>query len=189
MGEQHLPTRAAALELLEQRLSNLALRQHSLATEAIARALARRLGEDEDLWGLTGLLHDLDLDVVGDDMQRHARVAAEWLQAMDFPPAGVDAILRHNEAQGLPRSTRLDHGLAAAEQLTGMIRTTALVQPSRKVADVKLKSVVKRMKDKRFAAAVDREAIAECRLLGLELDEFVQLSIEAMTTAADEIGL
>jgi len=188
--EQKLPTREAALALLYSKIADPQLRAHCLATEAILRHLARRLGEDEDLWGLSGLLHDLDLPAVGTDMTVHGRVSEGWLREIGFPEEGIDAIVHHNaEGLGLTRTTPFHHAVAAAEQITGLIRTTALVQPSRQVADVKVSSVVKRMKDKRFAANVDRESIRECQHLGLALEDFVALAIAAMTEQAEALGL
>ncbi len=184
-----VPTRESALELLRSKLHTEQLVVHSLASEAIMRALARRLGEDEDLWGICGLLHDLDLDQVGDDMSVHGTVTATWLRELSFPEEGVDAILRHNEALGYERETVLDHALAAAEQITGLIRATALIYPSKRLADVKPKSISKRMKDKRFAAKVSREAIRECELIGIPLAEFIQISLDAMKDIAKELGL
>ncbi|MBM4319099.1 MAG: HDIG domain-containing protein [Deltaproteobacteria bacterium] len=188
--EEKLPSREQALRLLHEHLSDPQLLAHSLAAEAIMRRLARKLGEDEELWGLSGLLHDLDLQSVANDMSVHGRRTEQWLSELGFPRAGIEAVLRHNaEGLGLDRTTRFDHALAAAEQITGMIKAATLVLPSRKVADVKAASVLKRMKDKRFAANVDRASIAECGQLGIELPDFIQLSIEAMAEIADELGL
>ena len=154
------------------------------------RRLAQELGEDEELWGISALLHDLDLEAVEDDMSQHGLLTAEWLRGMGFPEEGIDAVLRHNaEGLGLSRSTRFDHALAAAEQITGLVRATALVYPSRKVADVKPRSVLKRMKDKRFAAKVNRDRIRECSLVGVDLSDFVKLSLEAMSAISDELEL
>lgn len=188
--EERLPSREEALALLASHIRDPQLFGHSLAAEAIMRWLARQLGEPEDLWGLCGLLHDLDLESVDHDMSIHGRRTAEWLAAQGFPHAGIEAILRHNaEGLGLARTTRLDHALAAAEQMTGMIKAAALVLPSKNLAEIKVSSVLKRMKDKRFAANVDRASIAECSALGIDLPDFVQLSIEAMVEIAEALGL
>ena len=182
-------TRAQAWELLTTHLSTPNLLKHSLATEAVMRAAAKRLGEDEDYWGITGLLHDLDLDLVGPDMAVHTRKTAEILRAAGIDETAVDAIVRHNEAQGLPRETKLHHALAACETITGLVTATALVYPDENLASVKPKSVVKRMKEKAFAAAVSRPLILECELIGIPLAEFAELAVEAMRGIAGELGL
>lgn len=185
-----LMSREQALQLLRDKLHTEHLIHHSLASEAIMRSLARRLGGDEELWGLSGLLHDLDLEEVGDDMSRHGEVTAEWLAERGFPEAGIDAIRHHNaEGLGLTRTTQLHFAITAAEQITGLIRATALIYPSRKLADIKNKSVRKRMKDKRFAAAVNRDRIRLCSELGIELADFIELSVAAMKDISDDLGL
>jgi len=181
--------REQAWRLVQEKVQNVNLRRHMLATEAVMRALARRLGRDENLWGLTGLLHDIDLEEVDNDMHRHAAVAAGWLQER-LPAEAVEAIRRHNaEGLGLERSTELDHALAAGETTTGLVVAAVLVLPAKKIADLKVKSVRKRMKEPRFAAGVNREIIRECELLGLELGEFLEIAVEAMRPLGGDIGL
>jgi putative nucleotidyltransferase with HDIG domain len=154
------------------------------------RHLAQRLGEDEKLWGLTGLLHDIDLEQTRDDQQQHARVGAEMLRQAGFPEAGIQAVLAHDgEVLGIKRQTPLEHALACAETRTGLIVATALVQPETKLASVKPKSVKKRMQEKRFAQNVNREIIKECEQLGIELADFIQLSLNAMQSIAPLLGL
>ena len=188
--EERLPVREEALQLLHDKIHDPQLLGHMLASEAIMRKLARQLGEDEDLWGLAGLLHDLDLESVAGDMGVHGRLTEGWLSERGFPRAGIEAILNHNaEGLGLARTTRFDHALAAAEQMTGMVKAATLVLPSRRLAEVKASSVIKRMKDRRFAANIDRASIAECKDIGIEIPDFVQLSIEAMVEIAEELGL
>jgi len=182
-------SREEALQTVEQKVQNVNLRRHMLATEAVMRALAERLGRDTDLWGLTGLLHDIDLEEVDGDMHRHAAKAAEWLEGK-LPEKALHAIRRHNAAGlGLERTEEFDHALAAAETLTGLVVATTLVLPSKKIADLKAKSVRKRMKEPRFAASVDRGIIRECERLGLELTEFIDLSVEAMRSIGPQLGL
>ncbi|MBM4371049.1 MAG: HDIG domain-containing protein [Deltaproteobacteria bacterium] len=178
------------MTFLRSHLGTTNLVRHSLATEAILRALARRLGEDEELWGLTGLFHDLDLDLVGGDMARHARTTVDILKKMGFPDEGLAAILAHNgDVLGVPLRTPLDIALLAAETTTGLIVAAALVVPTRKLADVAAKSVLKRMKEQRFAAGVDRAKVMKCEALGIPLPEFIELSLEAMRGVAADIGL
>ena len=163
---------------------------HCLASEAVMRALAVRLGEDEDRWGLTGLLHDVDVEVTDADPKVHALKAAEILEDFELDPEMLDAIRMHNdEATGKPRSTPFQHALAAGETITGLIYATTLVYPDKKLESVKYKSVRKRMKEKAFAASVNREHILECEKIGIPLDEFIQLSVDAMRGIAGEIGL
>ncbi len=182
--------REQALQLLEERVSSPALRKHGLATEAIMRALARRFGEDEDLWGITGLLHDLDLELIGNDMTRHGLVTCDILAERGFPPRALQAIKAHNgDVLGIECTDPFDFALTSAESMTGLISAAALVQPSRALADVKVKSIVKRMKEKRFAANVSRERIRQHESLGLPFAEFCALSIAAMQAIAPELGL
>ena len=153
-----IPTRDEALELLARHVQTPYTLRHSLATEAVTRALARRLGQDEDLWGITGLLHDLDLDEVAGDMGRHARRTAEILASLDVPSEMCAAILSHNgDVLGLPCREPLDFAVTAGESVTGMVFAMAKVLPSGSLADVKASSVRKRLKEPRFAANVSRE--------------------------------
>lgn len=176
------------LNLLSKHVSNPKMIAHCLASEAVMRELARHFGEDENVWGVAGLLHDLDVEITNADPKRHALVAAEMLEEV-LPADAVDAIRMHNEeATGLPRSTRFQHALAAGETIAGMIFATALVYPDKRIASVKPKSVIKRMKEKQFAASVNRDTILECEKIGLSLEEFVQLSLSALTPIAPSLG-
>ncbi|MBI5502943.1 MAG: HDIG domain-containing protein [Deltaproteobacteria bacterium] len=179
--------RDEALELVRGRIANPNLVKHMLATEAVMDALALRLGEDRELWSRTGLLHDLDLDVTEGDMARHGRVAYEALAAVDVPEDLRRAVLAH--VGHVPAQNRLEHAVVAADPVTGLITAAALVAPSKKLADVRVESLRKRMKEKRFAANVNREQIARCSELGLALDEFLALSLAAMQHIAPELGL
>ena len=164
--------------------------KHCLATEAIMRHLARALGEDENLWGLTGLLHDIDLEHTRDDQSQHAKLGAKILKEKGFPEAGVKAVLAHNgEILGIERQSILEHALTCAETITGMIVATALIYPDKKLDPVKTKSITKRMKEKRFAENVSRDKIRECEHLGMELPDFIKLSLEAMQQISLQLGL
>ena len=177
-----LPTREDALALLKEHLTTPYLIKHSLASEAVLRGLARHLGEDEDLWGLTGLLHDLDLDGLGEDLSGHAIEGARLVAARfeGFPEEALQAIRCHNDANGIPCVSRLDHALAAGESITGLVFATQLVLPSKKLGDVKPKSVKKRIKEPRFAARVNRERIGHHAELGLDAAAFCQIAVDAM---------
>lgn len=181
--------RKEALQLLDEYISNPNMIKHCLATEAVMRTLARNLGENEDKWGLAGLLHDLDVESQP-DLGTHTRETVKVLSAKGIDPEIIDAIRMHNEkAHGEKRQTRFHHALAAGETVTGLVTATALVYPDKKLRSVKPKSVRKRFKEKAFAKGADRDIIRECELLGLEVNEFCNLALTAMQEIADELGL
>lgn len=183
-------TREDAITLLDEYIKNEKMKFHCLASEAVLRALARRLGRDEERWGLAGLLHDIDVELVNADLSVHGLEAEKILAGRDIDPEIISAIKMHNEkASGKPRSTEFEYALAAGETVTGLITATAMVYPDKKVASVKPKSVVKRMKEKAFAASVNRDYIMECEKIGIPLEEFVQISLEAMNSVSESIGL
>ncbi|OPL19665.1 MAG: hypothetical protein AVO35_01450 [Candidatus Aegiribacteria sp. MLS_C] len=178
-----------ALMMLRENLDNENLVRHCLATEAVMRRLAEDRGEDPELWGLTGLLHDLDYEMTGDDYSRHGLVAAEMLEGL-LPEENLRAIKAHNaENNGVRRESVLDHLLAAGESITGLIVAVALVYPERTLEPVRPKSVAKRMRMTAFARSVPRETIMECEEAGYDLQTFVGLALEAMKGIAGEIGL
>ena len=182
--------RRKALDLVKEYIKDEKMRIHCLASEAVMRALARRLDEDEEKWGLAGLLHDIDVEVTGADPQKHGLEAENILMEYDIDPEIIDAITMHNEvATGKERSTTFQHALAAGETITGLVYATTLVYPDKKIASVKPKSVVKRMKEKAFAASVNRDHIRECEKVGIPLPEFAELSVNAMKEISDEIGV
>ncbi|UCH43396.1 MAG: HDIG domain-containing protein [Dehalococcoidales bacterium] len=181
--------RQEALESVRDNVENENLVKHMLATEAIMRALARRLGEDEEEWGLTGLLHDIDMDLTEGDMESHSRLGADLVREMGVSEVIAQAILCHNETHGIPRETELDKALFCADPLTGLIIAAALVRPDKKLSGVEAKSVRKRFKEKSFAAGANREQIALCSELGIELDEFIELGLKAMQGIAPDLDL
>jgi uncharacterized protein len=183
-------TRTEALELLHHYIESENLRRHCLAAEAVLQSMADRLGQDKEKWGLAGLLHDLDVELVNADPKIHGLETAKILASHNFPADAIEAIILHNEmATGRPRTETFHHALCAGETITGLITATALVYPDKKLASVKPKSILKRMKEKHFAASVDRDKIRECELAGIPLAEFVNLSLEAMRGISDELGL
>jgi len=183
-------TRDEAVALLAQYVKNENMIRHSLASEAVLRALAKRLNRDEEQWGLAGLLHDIDIEVVGGDLSVHGREGEKILSERNVDPEIVEAVRMHNEtAAGAVRSREFHHALAAGETVTGLITATALVYPDRKLASVKVKSVTKRMKEKAFAASVNRDTVRECEKIGLPLDEFVGIALSAMQGISDRLGL
>lgn len=182
-------TRDEALDSIRANIENKNTIKHMLATEAIMRALARRFGEDEEEWGLTGLLHDIDMELTEGDMNTHSKLGADLARELGASEAMAHAILCHNQTHDIPLETKLDKALYCADPLTGLIIAAALVRPDRKLAGVEARSVRKRFKEKSFAAGASREQIAQCAELGLELDEFIELGLEAMKGIADDLGL
>lgn len=162
--------------------------KHMLATEAIMRALARKLGENEEEWGITGLIHDIDMELVEGDMSSHSKLSADIAQELGASETVAHAILCHNEAHGIPRETKLDKALFCADPLSGLITAAALVRPD-KLSGLTTKSVMKRFREKSFAAGVNRKQVAQCQEIGLELEEFISLGIEAMKKIAPELEL
>jgi putative nucleotidyltransferase with HDIG domain len=174
--------RQQAIDLLHQYIKNERMIFHSLASEAVLRTVARRLGREEEKWGQAGLLHDLDVEITHADPYIHGLETARILTELGVDDDVVEAIRLHNElAANQPRTTEFHHALAAGETITGLILATSLVYPDKKISSVKPKSVVKRMKEKAFAASVKRENILECEMIGIPLEEFAELAIGAMT--------
>ncbi len=181
--------RDEVLDSIRANVENDNLIRHMLATEAIMRAMARRFGEDEEEWGLTGLLHDIDVELTADDVHSHSKLGADLARELGASEKMAHAILRHNEAHGIPCETLLDKALFCADPLTGLIIAGALVSPDKKLSGLTAKSLLKRFGDKRFAAGAKREQIARCTEIGLELEEFIALGLQAMKGIAGELGL
>lgn len=181
--------REKALDLLKKYLKNDNLIKHSLAVEAIMIGLAERLGEDAEKYGLAGLLHDIDYDMTVDDIERHSLLGAEILEKEGIEADIIYAVKVHNEIHGLARNSLLDKALYAADPTSGFITAAALVRPDKKIAEVKLKSLKKRFKEKAFAKGASREQMATCAELGLGLDEFLTICLGSMQKVADELGL
>jgi putative nucleotidyltransferase with HDIG domain len=182
-------TREEALGSIRASVENANLVKHMLATEAVMRALARRLGEDEKTWGLTGLLHDIDVELTDGDMTQHSMLGSDLARELGASEEMVHAILAHNQGHGIALETRLDKALFCADPLTGLITAAALVRPDKKLAGVEARSVRKRFKEKSFAAGADRGQIAGCLELGIELDDFLQVGLSAMKGIAKDLGL
>jgi len=182
-------TREEALKVIRQNVKNENLVKHMLATEAIMRALARKLNQNEDEWGMAGLLHDIDVELVNNNMEQHSRLASQLVKNMGVSDEIAHAILTHNEAHGEPLQTMMDKALFCADPLTGLITAGALVRPDRKLAGVEAKSIRKRFKEKSFAAGASREQMSTCSNVGLELDAFIELGLEAMKGVAGDLGL
>jgi len=183
-----LPSREDALALMHEHVRSESLRRHMYAVEAACRAYARRFGEDEDLYGLAGLLHDFDYEQHPDEHPLHGSAI---LRERGYPEAVMNAILSHYAARtGVEPATRLERTLCACDEITGLVTAAALVRPSRSVMDLEARSVLKKMKDRAFAAGVDREDVRRAAgELGVELPEHVEAVIAAMRTVAPELGL
>lgn len=185
----NLPTRPQAYSLLTQYNQNDSLIKHALAVEGVMRFVARKRGEDEDKWGIIGLIHDLDYEQFPEE---HCRKTEEILKEHNWPQEYIRAAISHGWgicSDVEPRS-ELEKVLYAVDELTGLVVTTALVRPSKSVMDLKAKSVKKKWKDKRFAAGVDRSIIEKgCNMLGMELTELITDTIMGMREVAAEIGL
>jgi putative nucleotidyltransferase with HDIG domain len=183
--------RERAWQLFCEWTESESLRKHVLAVEAAMRAYARRFGEDEEAWAVVGLLHDLDYERYPTmDGTGHPFKAVEYLRSIGYPEVVTRAILSHADFSGVARESRMEHTLFAVDELTGFISAVALVRPSKRVADVDAKSVRKKMKDKAFARAVNRDDLVQgAEELGLEFDDHIAFTVEALTAQAERLGL
>ncbi|HEY0970910.1 MAG TPA: HD domain-containing protein, partial [Gemmatimonadales bacterium] len=189
-----LPARSDALALVHEHTASDSLRKHMLAVEAAMRAYARHFGDDEERWGLAGLLHDFDYERFPNAAQsateEHPAEGVRILHAHGYPDDVLEAILGHASYTGVPRESLMARALFAVDELTGLVTATALVKPSRSVHDVDARSVRKKMKDKAFARGVNREdVIRGAAELGVDLDEHVAFVIRAMQDEAEVLGL
>ena len=177
-------TRNQAMEILKSRDSEAVIIAHCLQTEAVLRGLAEHMDRDRDLWGVTGLLHDLDYPDTWQEPEKHGAFAAGQL-ADKLPEEALAAIRAHNaEENGASPQSDLDFALRCGESVTGLISANALVRPQG-MQGMKPSSLKKKMKDKSFAAGVSRERIMECERLGLDLDNFLRIGIESLAGMAD----
>jgi len=186
-------TNEEALHIWGKYLNTEYLKLHTIESSAIMRKLARHLGKDEDLWGNTGLLHDLDMDLIHGDYHSHGIKTVEILQNEGYEiPDMFHAILSHTEGinENSPkRDSDFDYILSAAENITGIISAYVAVRPDKKIAGTQASSIVKRLKSKAFAASVNRDFIYDIEKAGLQLNEFIQISIDAMSEISVEIGM
>jgi putative nucleotidyltransferase with HDIG domain len=186
-----MPTRDDAYVLMTTHVKNENLQKHMLSVEAAMRFYARKYGEDEELWAMTGLLHDCDYEEYP-DLHDHTLVAARWLQEDGYDERIVYAILAHNDLNlpTHPRNDLLSKGLYACDEITGMVTATSLVRPNKSIFGLEVSSVRKKMKSKGFAAGVNREDLVNgAAELGIDLDEHIAFVIQAMSSVADTLGL
>jgi putative nucleotidyltransferase with HDIG domain len=184
-----IPARQEALALLTEHTKNENLIKHGLSVEAAMRHYADIFGEDEELWGAIGLIHDFDYEKFP-GLEEHPYKGAEILRERGYQEFLIDAVMSHASYTNIPRDTRLKKTLFAVDELCGLITAVALVRPSKKLAEVKVKSVKKKMKDKGFARNVNRDEIHEgAALLELDLNDHIANVIQAMQAIADDLGL
>lgn len=181
--------REEALALLAEQVNNKNLLKHMLATEAVMARLAAILNQDEELWGLTGLLHDLDYDLTSGEPERHGLLGARLLEEKGYPSEMVQAVKAHNERLGVSRRSLLDKALYATDPVTGLLVAAALVHPEKKLSAIEVDFVLNRYKEKSFARGASREQIESCVEIGLPLEQFLALSLEAMQGVAGELEL
>lgn len=187
--EKTVTDRAAAWSLLTEFTQSESLRKHALAVEACMRAYARHYGEDEQRWGVVGLIHDFDYEKYP-SLDDHPMRGSEILEQRGWPEEIRRAILSHADHTGVARQTRMEHALFACDELAGFITAVALVKPGKSLAEVDARSVRKKMKDKAFARSVSRDDITRgAQELGVELEQHIAFCIDAMKGIAGELGL
>jgi putative nucleotidyltransferase with HDIG domain len=187
--ESHTPSRTEAFQLLKEYNQSESLIKHALAVEGVMRYMARKRGENEDIWGIVGLVHDLDYEKYP---EQHCRKTEEILRQRGWPEDLIRAVISHGWGicTEVKPETEMEKVLYAIDELTGLVVTTALVRPSKSVMDMKAKSVKKKWKDKRFAAGVNRDIIENgAKMLDVELNELITDTIRGMREVAADIGL
>jgi hypothetical protein len=182
--------RQKALQLIDQYIQNQNLKKHLLAAEALMKALARKFNENEEIWGLAGLLHDLDWEITKETPEKHPLIAVEILEKEGFPKEVVEAIKKHNHLQGLIPETNLEKALYSCEEITGFIVAVALVMPSKKLSEVTVERILNKFKEPSFAKGVNREIILQAEpMLGLKLEELAEIALKAMQEISEDLGL
>lgn len=179
--------REEALSLVKSKVTQKNLVKHMLATEAVMRRLARHFEEDEGVWGLAGLIHDLDYQDTVDNPDMHALITADILKEKGLSEEIIHAVKVH--AWKAEAESKLDWSLYCTDPTTGFIVACALMHPSKKLANLDLKFLVNRFKEKRFAAGADREQMKTCEKIDLSLEEFLSMALEAMQGVSGELGL
>jgi putative nucleotidyltransferase with HDIG domain len=188
-------TRKQALDLLHKHMKNVNLRRHCYAVEAVMRALARHFKEDEDTWGIAGLIHDADYEKTRDKdpKKNHTKEVLRWLKELETKTDIYDAVATHawGYVDDAPEpKTKMQWALYCCDELTGLIVAVALVKPDKRLSSVSVESITKKWNQKSFAAGVDREQIENCKSrLGIPLDVFIKIALEAMQGISEEIGL
>lgn len=182
--------RQEAINLLQENLENKNLIKHCFAAEAGMRALAQHFGEDAEIWGICGLLHDIDYEKTKDNPAEHSKIGAEMLREKGIDSEICNAVLTHNEMHAIEPETLMAKSIYCIDPLTGLIVAATLVLPSKKINDLSVESVLKRFKEGAFAKGANREIISQCEtLLDINLEEFVKITLEAMQSIANDLGL
>ncbi len=182
--------REQAVILLKDKVKTLNLIKHCFACEAAMKELARYFQEDEEKWGLAGLLHDIDYEETKDNPKEHSLLGAQHLEEENIDEEIIAAVKTHNQIHGLAPETRMAKALFCVDPLTGLIVATTLVLPSKKIKEVSADNVLNRFKEKGFARGANRETIQQCEvLLGLSLEEFTDIVLKGMQSVAEDIGL
>ena len=181
--------RATANQVVEEHVQSDSLRRHLFAVETCMRAYARKEGEDEETWGVAGLLHDFDWEICPTP-ESHPTFGAEILRARGFPEEIVRAVLSHGNHTGIARETMMEKALFACDELSGFVTAVALVRPTKSLSDTKVSSVKRKMKDKAFAKSVSRDDMRQgAAELGVELDDLIAFVIDALKPVAPQLGL
>lgn len=181
--------RTQAINLVQNKIKNKNLVKHSLAVEAVMRALAFHFQQSQEDWALAGLLHDIDYEETKDKPDEHSLKGAQELEKLRLKPEIVQAVRAHNERHGLPRPSLIDKALYCVDPLTGLIVAAALVLPDKKLNSLSQESVLNRYREKSFARGANRQTMAACRELNLSLEEFVGIGLAAMQNISNDLGL
>ena len=182
-------TRQEAHQLLKKNVTNKNLQKHCLACEVVMGALAEKFGEDQEVWKLAGLLHDIDYEETKDKPDKHSLVGGEMLAELGLADEIIYAVKVHNEYHGLPRLSLMDKALYAIDPVTGLIVAGALIKQEKSLAAIDVDFLLNRYHEKSFARGANREQIAACSELGLSLEEFLAISLQAMQSISKELGL
>lgn len=181
--------RETALRVAQEHARSDSLRKHLLAVEACMRAYARKLGGDEEQWGIAGLVHDFDWEVCPTP-EAHPTYGAEILRSRGFPEEIVRAVLSHGNHTGIPRKSLMEKALYACDELSGFVTAVALVRPNKSLSEVSVSAVKRKMKDRAFAKSVNRDDIIQgAQELGVDLDEHITFIVEALRPVAEQLGL
>jgi hypothetical protein len=181
--------REEALNLMEENIKQTNLRKHCLAVEAVMAELADYFEKDQHKWRLAGLLHDIDYEDTADEPEKHSLIGAEILEEMGMEDKIVKAVRAHNGMHELPRESLMAKALYAADPLTGLIVASALIHPDKKLESLDTEFILNRYSDNSFAKGADRDVIASCKEMDLELKEFIKLSLNGMQNISEDLGL
>jgi uncharacterized protein len=182
--------REKAYNLLKEKVENKNLFKHCLAVEIIMKGLAKHFGEDEKIWGIAGLLHDIDYEQTKDNPDKHSLIGAEILKEEGYSQEICEAVKTHNEIHGIEPESLMAKALFVADPTSGLIVASTLVLPSKKINDLNLENILNRFKEKRFASGANRETISKCKdYLDLSLEEFLEIALNSMQSINKELEL